>query len=143
MADYTEPTKPKVTGSPERIWLQYGDIEDDCTHDECDRDGDISWCDHAVFDSDVGYVRADALEAQAREIEALRRQIDSERADAVAGHARFSRLYGIARRVRWTEFGVPAIAEDAGSKQALEDLAEFLFNDGIDTAMSAEKGVAS
>ena len=54
---------PKVTGSPERIWLNYGDLERHDTHDECYRNGEVTWCQDSVFDSDVEYVRADAQAA--------------------------------------------------------------------------------
>jgi hypothetical protein len=50
--------------------------------------------------------------------------------------ARFARLYGIVRRLRWTDYGVPALAEDKGSAQALIDLCEFLFADGMDAAIA-------
>jgi hypothetical protein len=50
---------PRVTGSPDAIWLNYGDIDRDCTHAECYLSGDVSWCQDNVFDSDVKYVRAD------------------------------------------------------------------------------------
>ena len=61
MTDY------KITGSPETIWLNYGDIDRDDTHKNCARDGEVTWCDEAVFYSDIKYVRADI--AQAREAE--------------------------------------------------------------------------
>lgn len=51
---------PKIIDAPATIWLNYGDIERDCTHVECYRDGDVTWCQEPVFDSDVKYVRADA-----------------------------------------------------------------------------------
>lgn len=60
---------PKVTDSPERIYLQYGDIDIDCTHDECE---EVSWCNEPVYDSDIAYVRADiadTLRDKVRELE--------------------------------------------------------------------------
>lgn len=68
---------PKVTGSPERIWLVYGDIERDCTHFECCRDGEVTWCEDGQFSSDVQYVRADALTAQAATIAEQAAQIEA------------------------------------------------------------------
>jgi hypothetical protein len=50
---------PSVTDLPAFIWLNYGDIERDCTHAECYRDGEVTWCQDSVFASDVKYVRAD------------------------------------------------------------------------------------
>ena len=55
---------PKVSEAPEVIWLQYGDIERDCTHAELYRDGDVTWCDNQQFESDVMYVRADKAQAE-------------------------------------------------------------------------------
>jgi hypothetical protein len=73
----------KVTGAPDEIWLNYGDIERDCTHTECVRDGEVTWCEDSAFESDVKYVRADRLEAAekdaARDVLAERqRQISDE-----------------------------------------------------------------
>jgi hypothetical protein len=50
--------------------------------------------------------------------------------------ARFARLYGIVRRIRWTDFGKPAVTDEAGSAAALGDLCAYLFNDGIDQAVA-------
>lgn len=58
---------PKIIDAPATIWLNYGDIERDCTHAECYRDGDVTWCQEPVFDSDVKYVRADATLARIAE----------------------------------------------------------------------------
>lgn len=60
---------PTVNGSPEEIWLVYGDIYEDADHEECD---DVSWCSDQQFDSDVKYIRADIIEQQAAELAALR-----------------------------------------------------------------------
>lgn len=49
----------KVTEAPEEIWLNYGDIDRDCTHAECYSSGEVTWCQDKVFESDVRYVRAD------------------------------------------------------------------------------------
>ncbi len=56
-----------------------------------------------------------------------------------AASARFARLYGICRRLRWTDYGVPG-RESPESRQALEDLCEFLFMDGIDNALAQPVG---
>lgn len=54
--------------------------------------------------------------------------------DEVAASARFSRLYGICRRLRWSDYGVPSRESD-DARKALEDLCEYLFMDGIDAAI--------
>lgn len=64
--DYEDPAdpsahEPKVTGSPDCIWLVYGDLERDATHAECYRDGEVTWCAGPQFASDVRYVRADVV----------------------------------------------------------------------------------
>ena len=46
---------------PQKIWLNYGDLDRDATHAEVFRDGDVTWCKEQVFDSDVMYVRADLV----------------------------------------------------------------------------------
>ena len=67
----------KVTDAPETIWLVYGDIERDCTHAECARGGDVSWCEDSQFASDVRYVRADVSDERVRVLrEALQDIID-------------------------------------------------------------------
>jgi len=83
---------PTVTESPEFIWLQYGEIEQDCTHAECYRLGDVTWCEDAQFDSDVRYVRADIYKAQADELDRLRAANARQRAwiDGVMGQERHS-----------------------------------------------------
>ena len=52
---------PCVTGTPDILWLNYGDIELDCTHSECATHGDVTWCEDSVLQSDVRYVRADLV----------------------------------------------------------------------------------
>lgn len=64
------PAPPRVTGSPNEIWLNYGDIEDDCTHDECYHAGGVTWCQDKVFDSDVRYVLAPPATSQQADREA-------------------------------------------------------------------------
>lgn len=75
--DNDELPPPKVTDAPAAIWLVYGDIERDCTHWECARNGDVGWCEDKQFDSDVEYVRADTIEAQAERIRVLREVVES------------------------------------------------------------------
>jgi hypothetical protein len=58
--DYESPPKPRVTGSPERIWLVYGELEHDDTHEALiAADNHVGWCGQSVFDTDQEYVRAD------------------------------------------------------------------------------------
>lgn len=52
--------------------------------------------------------------------------------------ARFNRLYGICRRILWADASTPAIGSEQ-TKAALADLAEFLFADGIDAALSGSE----
>jgi len=61
--DDTTPAQPRVTDAPDTIYLNYGDIERDATHRECCASGEVTWCEDAVFESDVKYVRADRFEA--------------------------------------------------------------------------------
>jgi hypothetical protein len=49
---------PKVIGAPAKIYLVYGDIEHDDTHQSLS-EGEVSWCEDRQHDSDVEYVRAD------------------------------------------------------------------------------------
>lgn len=63
---------PKITGSPETIWLNYGDLERDDTHENCSRNGEVTWCEEAVFVSDVKYVKADRIEELERKVFALK-----------------------------------------------------------------------
>jgi len=51
--------EPKVTGSPDRIWLVYGELEYNDTHAALCRDGEVTWCEDKQYPSDVEYVRAD------------------------------------------------------------------------------------
>ena len=76
MTDNDTSPPPKITDAPAAIWLVYGDIERDCTHQECNRNGDVGWCDDKQFDSDVEYVRADTIEAQAERIRVLREALE-------------------------------------------------------------------
>lgn len=71
MTDY------KITGSPDEIWLNYGDIERDDTHQNCARDGEVTWCEEAVFYSDIKYVRADLIEALRQQLAAKQAEVDA------------------------------------------------------------------
>jgi hypothetical protein len=64
-----DPAPPRVTGSPESIWLVYGDIDSDAVHSECH---EVMWCADSQYPADVNYVRADLFDAQAAEIERMR-----------------------------------------------------------------------
>jgi hypothetical protein len=68
---------PKVTGSPDEIYLVYGDIERDATHEEVWRHGDIGWSESRVYRSDVKYVRADRIEALEEELRLTDKLLES------------------------------------------------------------------
>ena len=55
---------PRVTGSPDEIWLVYGDLERDDTHANCRASGEVTWCEDAQFPADVRYVHATTAEAK-------------------------------------------------------------------------------
>lgn len=65
MNEETEDRTPVVTGSPDEIWLVYGELEQDDTHDELSRSGEVAWSPNQEFPSDVRYVRADLYAAVA------------------------------------------------------------------------------
>lgn len=67
-------------------------------------------------------------------IDAMLTRSDPAVRDRVTDEARFARLYGICRRILWTNASMPAI-ESAQTKDAMSDLAEFLFMDGVDAAL--------
>ena len=71
----TAAQEPKVTNAPENIWLVYGDLEHDDTHQTCYRGGDVGWCDEAQFASDVMYVRADVADRLRAALVELRERI--------------------------------------------------------------------
>jgi hypothetical protein len=60
------PHEPRVTGSPEAIWLVYGDLEEDATHAECADSGEVTWCEDAQFPADVRYTRTDLVAERVR-----------------------------------------------------------------------------
>ena len=76
MTDNDTSPPPKITDAPAAIWLVYGDIERDATHQECSRNGDVGWCEDKQFVSDVEYVRADTIESQAERIRVLREALE-------------------------------------------------------------------
>jgi hypothetical protein len=45
--------KPKAVNPPLTIFLQVGDIEEDCTFDECREE--VTWCWDRIFDTDIEY----------------------------------------------------------------------------------------
>ena len=74
-------TKTPIMGSPETIWLQYGD------------GGEVTWCGRTTFASDVRYVRADILEALLKSDigqQALRKLHDGQGVDTADGRAWFA-----------------------------------------------------
>ena len=76
-----EQRAPVVTGSPDTIWLCYGDLDRDATHREC---GEVMWCEDKQDQSDVRYVRADLSGAdQAQRIALMDALLRSMQADAV------------------------------------------------------------
>lgn len=57
---------PEVTNAPHAIWLNVGEIDDDCTFgDLCSDHGEdgVTWCGEPKFPADIRYVRADLVEA--------------------------------------------------------------------------------
>jgi hypothetical protein len=43
---------PKVLNPPERIYLQVGDIEEDCDFENCD---EVTWCQDSIHNTDIEY----------------------------------------------------------------------------------------
>ena len=56
-APRARPRNDSSDGYPPVIWLNYGELERDATHAELFRDGDVTWSEDQVFDSDVRYIR--------------------------------------------------------------------------------------
>lgn len=66
--------EPRVTGSPEAIWLVYGDLERDDTHANCCAEGEVTWCEDAQFAADVRYTRTDRVSELVRAAVAAERE---------------------------------------------------------------------
>jgi hypothetical protein len=82
---------PVVTDSPVFIWLNYGEIEENCTHDEARAHEDsVTWCDAKIDSSDVKYVRADiheaALSQSALDIQTLKDESESLKRTVVVAY---------------------------------------------------------
>ena len=45
---------PRVSGAPDRIWLNYGELDEDVEHEQC---AEVTWCAEKMGDSDVEYRR--------------------------------------------------------------------------------------
>lgn len=59
-------TSIEVTGAPERIWLNLGELEESTTFDAIESSGEVTWCADRQDACDIEYVRADlAIAAQA------------------------------------------------------------------------------
>jgi hypothetical protein len=46
---------PKAANTPERIWLQVGDIDRDCEFAECYDSGGVTWEQDRIYDTDIEY----------------------------------------------------------------------------------------
>ena len=44
--------RPEATNPPERIWLQVGDIEEDCPFSDL---SEVTWCQDNQFETDIEY----------------------------------------------------------------------------------------
>lgn len=49
------PGKPKAFNPPERIFLQVGDIDEDCEFAECYASSEVTWEKDAIFSTDIEY----------------------------------------------------------------------------------------
>lgn len=47
--------KPKAFKPPDRIFIQVGDIEQDCEFAECEDSGEVTWCADQINDTDIEY----------------------------------------------------------------------------------------
>jgi hypothetical protein len=55
-----EETTPQVTGAPDEIYLCYGELIHDDTHQNLrTHEDDVTWCEDRQEPSDVRYIRAD------------------------------------------------------------------------------------
>jgi len=53
---------PEVTDAPVSIWLNVGEIDDDCSFDDLDADNDgVTWCSQRQFQADIQYIRAELV----------------------------------------------------------------------------------
>lgn len=85
--------EPRVTDAPAEIWLVYGELEHDDTHANLYRDGDVTWCQHQIWASDVRYVRAEAIAAERdRWLRKLPVACDAERARLVRLCSEWARI---------------------------------------------------
>ena len=66
--------EPRVTGSPDAIWLVYGELEHDDTHANCVASGEVTWCEDAQFTADVRYTRTDLVAERVRAAVAAERE---------------------------------------------------------------------
>jgi hypothetical protein len=67
-----DPPATRVTGAPSEIWLVYGDLEEDTTHAEEERHGEVHWCGDKQFPSDVRYVLAEEFDKLRDALESIR-----------------------------------------------------------------------
>lgn len=127
---------PKIIDAPDTIWLNYGDIERDCTHAECYREGDVTWCQEPVFDSDVKYVRADIGITSFADASTLARIAELERENA--------ELRKDAERYQWLRrrrvFNQPADRDGPGYIElAFQVVNGKSIDAAIDAAIAREK----
>jgi hypothetical protein len=54
---------PKVTNAPEEIYLCYGHLKDDMTHEEASEMNKIYWNESPDEGADIKYIRADVMTA--------------------------------------------------------------------------------
>ncbi len=128
---------PKVSGAPESIYLCYGQIDGNCTHDEVGRGGDIGWCDSFVDESDVKYIRADRYATRIAERDALL----AERDELTEGRDNIQQdLDGIVRKHAAMAFTCDSLQSenrelrrDKARMDWLERQAEQEYQDGIKT----------
>jgi hypothetical protein len=158
MSDENE-VLPVVTGAPEVIWLTYGEIERDCTHDEAHSSGDgVLWSPHAIETSDVRYIRADIVSADLAKADREhgytkllleQAQHNYKMADQCA-HEREGQILKLGREIetvraelataqaavpRWSYINrgeVPTMGEDVLCARAGMDGVEFLVYDAED-----------
>lgn len=123
--DYnTEPeNSPSVTGSPDAIWLVYGELDHDDTHRELCASGEVTWCEAPQHPADVRYTRTDlvaervraALAAQADEVAQLRQAL--QEADTLMGHDQGATEWRERWASLWPTFRGEATPTDWGRKE--------------------------